>query len=579
MLKLFNYMKKSLFLLPAVLMFMVGCDEDKLEIPQKGVVAYETFYKDDADCEAAINKVYIDTQKNFAFMPNINGYNYGPYFGVTNYQSDDIYLSGSGASDAVPEREFHDFRYGTDNVVVTGAYTAFYRSIHKCNLVINNFTAEKVGTLTQTMKRAVAEARVMRAFDHLLLAIYWGTPPIVTEVLTGDAQPENAASQDAVLDFVTSEIDLALPDLEERKNVNDAAGSYKITKGFALGVKGKALLWKKDYNGVKTVLKQVINSGKYSLNPDFSQLLHYPGRGSCESVFEFNIVDNADMNADELQNRTNCNSQHTFSWRTEYFFGMKDSLVLGSNGWGWINPTGEFAKALIANDGMNSARRKASIVTYDELTTDPKWRSTFYEIETDTSHKAMGYKIGDLLVGLRAGKIYHACEGYFNYKNCVHPAQGDVQPGKNNRKLMNLPVMRYAEILLMYAEACARTNDNDGLQYLQAIQNRAGSAHVSQTLTLDEVKNEKRFELYMEGCRSADLIRWGDTQSLKVQDYNVPSFVSDDKGNVKVDNSEADYYKKNYGTKLGFKDGKDELLPFPLDVTNLNQGITQNPGW
>lgn len=83
----------------------------------------------------------------------------------------------------------------------------------------------------------------------------------------GVDRPTNAESQEAVMQWVADEIDLAPPHLEERESPSDYEGAVKITKGFALAVKGKALLWKRDYAGARDALKQVINSGKYELLP------------------------------------------------------------------------------------------------------------------------------------------------------------------------------------------------------------------------------------------------------------------------------------------------------------------------
>lgn len=554
-----NKYKMLLLSAAAMSLSLAGC-ENELDITQKGVdleKSVDVAYNTDAGAEAGLAKVYIDTQKNFAFLPETNGYNYGPYFAMTNFQADDIYLAGSGSDDCVPEREYHDFRFTADNNVVLGGYTALYRSIHKCNLVVT-----MVPGTTAVQKRCIAEARVMRAFDYLTLAIYWGDAPLVEEVLSADAQPVNAESQAFLLDWVVKEIDLALPDLDERQSTSDTKGAYKITKGFANAIKGKALLWAGKYNEAKAPLKAVITSGKYDLLPgtDMGRILHADGKGTCESVFELNYVFVPGATDGWQQAlRTNCNAHMTFAWRAEQFKNLAGERVV-NNGWGWLNPTGQFGRDLIANDGMNSYRRKAWIVTYDELLSDDGWWLKPAEGK-----------------GIAKGAVLACCEGFFNFKTCCHPNQGDIS--SDGRQTRNFPIMRYAEVLLLYAEACAQTGDNDGLQYLNMIQNRAGSAHVSSALTLDEVKKEKQFELWMEGCRSADIIRWGDTKGLEEADFYTPGF--DENGQIVTNNGSysATFYKDTYGSSLGFKKGKNEFLPFPLKVTDLNKGLKQHAGW
>lgn len=575
-------MKKYFLLLCISALAFTGCDQDQLDIEQKGVTAFDNFYKTDADANAALTAVYYDTHQNFVSIPAITGWNYGPYFGLTNYQADDIVLSGSGPEDCVPEREFQDFRYANDNLVPLGGYTAFYRSIHKCNLVINNFTEEKVGTLTPTMKRCIAEARVMRAFDHMMLGIYWGTPPIVEEVLTGSSQPTNSASQDAVMQWVADQIDLALPDLTERQSTSDYKGAVIITKGFAYAVKGKALIWKKDYAGAKAALKAVINSGKYALNASIGSICHNDSKGSPESVFEFNAVFVPGV-VEDISSRTGRNDIMTFNWRFENFASSPNDAQIKSGGWGWINPTGDFARALIANDGMNSPRRRAFIKTYEEILYDHQWPSdgaSFTPGKTAT-------KEADKTRGIAAGKSMYGNEGYFNWKTVIHANQGDWRKvGWAGQWDKNFSIMRYAEVLLLYAEACAMTNDADGLTYLNDIQERAGSAHISTALTLEEVQNEKQFELWLEGTRSVDLIRWGKTATLEKKNYYVPTLKdglaegTSTVHSIIIDESNADYYVKTFGAdKVGFKKGKHELLPFPRTVVELNKALIQNPNW
>ena len=582
-------MKKYFLLLLSVgFLVSTGCNEDQLDIPQKGVISVDNFYKTDEDAEAALTVVYYDTHINFSFMGEVTGYNYGPYFALTNFNSPDAWLAGSGPEDCVDERAYQQFRYTNDNLVPLGGYTAFYRSIHKCNLVINNFTAERLGTLTPTMQRCVAEARVMRAFDHMMLGIYWGTPPIVTTVLTGSDRPKNAESQEAVMQWVADEIDLALPHLEERESPSDYEGAVKITKGFALAVKGKALLWKRDYAGARDALKQVISSGKYELLPseNMHYILHGKGKGSPEVVFEFNAVYVPGV-VTNLQQRAGWNDIMTFNWRFENMAPLADSQIK-SGGWGWMNPTGDFARDLIDNDGMDSYRRKAWIKTYDELLYDHKWAAD-PDDWTPGSDGANEYKKTDVGArGVLANQSIHANEGYFIWKNVPHVDQGDViNEGWAGTWNKNFQIMRYAEVLLMYAEACAQTpdasDDADGLAALNAIQNRAGSNYVSTVLDLKDVKNEMRFELWLEGDRTVNLIRWGDTQQLKEVGSYMPDLrdaLNYGKGSehgVYIDASEATYYKDTYD--IGFKPGKHELLPFPKRAVDLNSGLKQNPNW
>jgi len=600
-------LNKYLLLVAAgTIAFTTGCNEDELDIPQKGVISTENFYQTDEDAESAMTIAYATTQKLFSHSDHKVlplSYNYGPYFGLNNWMSDDFWLGGSGVGDCDEVNKLHQFVYGVDDQNILCEYAVLYSSILKCNYVINNFTSQRLGALSETQKRCVAEARTLRAYDHLLLGIYWGTPPIVETILTVDDRPANSESQEAVFDWVVKECDLAIADLPWRNGQSDYEGAVRITKGFALAVKGKALLWKGDYQGAKAALGEVIESGNYALLPPdkIGAIMHADGKGTSESVFEFNFYgENLDKD-EEQQARGGWNDHNTFTWRGENLnSGSFNDKSIYIGGWGWINPTQDFAETLIDNDGMDSPRRKAWIKTYDEILYDLQW-------DSDGDNFTPGYteaKAWDPQRGITLDKNIYGNAGYFIYKICPHPNQGDQL--SNNQFNRNASIMRYAEVLLMYAEACAQLGETsgDGLAALNSIQERAGSQHISESLTLKEVQKEKRLELWLEGCRYADLVRWGKNdpsmlKTLEEQDRYVPTLVDDMDATVEgegrkktytvksphswrvtdtIKNQEADYWYKVYNENLGFKE-KHKLLPFPQRVMDLNSNIIQNPGW
>ena len=188
--------------------------------------------------------------------------------------------------------------------------------------------------------------------------------------------------------------------------------------------------------------------------------------------------------------------------------------------------------------------------------------------------------------------------------------------------------MRYAEVLLLYAEACAQAGDDgSGLAALNKVASRAGAPTYS-SLNMENVKKEKWFELAWEGTRFVDLVRWGDAaKELAYKSKSKTPYLRDDyytnkdaAGNLltpvqKTDEMGLTYWTLDidratvvgssseksgrphkaivlwdddgYGAKGGgFQSGKHELYPFPLDVVTANPwneetqtGIRQNPGW
>jgi hypothetical protein len=124
------------------------------------------------------------------------------------------------------------------------------------------------------------------------------------------------------------------------------------------------------------------------------------------------------------------------------------------------------------------------------------------------------------------------------------------------------------------------------------IQQRAGSKTISDEVDMNVLKREKRLELWLEGCRWADLVRWGDIDGVKKAGQNVTVLydklsrpVSSTDENVKFNPADDRFYTvtthaaKDRGDKIGFVQGKHEFFPFPNTVTSKNANLKQNPGW
>ena len=166
----------------------------------------------------------------------------------------------------------------------------------------------------------------------------------------------------------------------------------------------------------------------------------------------------------------------------------------------------------------------------------------------------------------------------------------------DNIRLNNYLVMRYAEVLLNYAEACIQTGDLDeAKKYINKIQERAGSKTISETVDMDVLKKEKSYELWLEGCRWFDIMRWNDTKAIErltkagtvvphLFDKVFRAPKADDQNVTWEHGSEANsrFYTTNTpetNFKVGFKEGKHEFFPYPQTVLDKNPNLKQNPGW
>lgn len=553
-------MRKIIYSLLGVAFLFSAC-EDRLNIEQKGVISVENFYRTDDDAQNALNNLYQ------SFCLNIAG-NEGIYVALPLLlceAGDDMLAAGNMYGDNDFGAQINEFRYDSQNEVLKNTYWGLYGAIYDSNLILDN-----IEPTTAVKKRVCAEARSLRAWAHMMLAIGWNCPPLVDHILKPSDKPANNAVEgghNGLLEWCAKEAEAAAADLDERENPSDKVGASKVTKGFALTVAGKARLFKGDYAGAKANLKQVITSNKYELVPAnrWADLFHASGDLCEEMIFQANALENAGVGdwSNKIQ-RTSWMWIQFWNWRTDKL-ASKPSFI-GPDGWGGHSIRADFAERMLANDG-NSPRRKATFLTADEFLYEMDWNGT----------KGKGLTREQLEVsnqiGIKDPTGLYGFAGYFANKFVARPEDNE----KGWYGFKNLTIFRYAEVLLMYAEACAQTNDADGLQYLQEVQRRAGSAHVSTELTLQEVKNEKAYEMWLEAVRFPDMVRWGDTDGVANNGKNIPTtfdaFFSKGEPKHRI---YVEYSNPNKG-RTGFVKGKHEYFAYPFAATSINPNLKQNP--
>ncbi|MBO6062849.1 MAG: RagB/SusD family nutrient uptake outer membrane protein [Bacteroidales bacterium] len=580
----------------AALMLGVSCEKN-LDIPQKGVTAIETFYQTDEDAISALNAAYA------RFATRITGQDgssiYTDYKAALNNCGDDMYAAGSNFGDNDFMAQLDEFRLDSGNQVVDHFYKNLFQVNYACNLVIDNFKdGLPEGGPTPTTKRCVAEARVMRAYIYFLLTALWNTPPMIDHVLAeglpynSDKDPENPMSHDDLFRWVAAECEAAIPDLDERKSPQDKDGAVKVTKGFAWAVQGKALLFVKDYAGAKTALKKVIDSGKYALVPgdQWANLFHVEGDCNEEKVFEMNIEYNSALGAwgGQIQ-RSTWMEANIWNWRSDHFVAgasPQGKYTGGVDGWGGLGVPQWFGDEFFANDG-HSPRFDGTFKRIDDAVYNMEYNSP--EIAAmSPAERAASDKVGiaDVEQGLYGQSFW------LPFKQLLRAT--DAGSYGSNVRLNNGIIMRYAEVLLLYAEACLQSGDNaQGAWAVNEIRKRVGLSTLA-NVDMNVLKKEKSYELWLEGSRWLDLLRWGDTARVKQAGQDVPKLFdakfrapkSTDQGIKWLDNDNTQrFYTVSTHEAIdakytvGFKEGKHEFFPFPISVMDKNPNMVQNPGW
>ena len=562
-----------------------SCSEDLLEIEQKATNSTDSFYKTDADAKSAVTAMYATFAEEISGNEGI----WNAYIMGLNYASDDVFPAGGDIADHSGFRECGEFRYDTSFGPVSALYNHIYKSIYSANLVINYFGGDKADS--QVKKEAVAQARVMRAWAHMLAAQVYYQPPIVDHLIVDD-KPTNAESQKAIFDFCIKECEEAMSDIPERNGQSDQEGAWYATKGFAQFVAGKSALFAGDNAKAASLLKPLVESSNYALVPGdrFRDLFHVEGDGCEEKIFEINFSANSAASTGAGWAYGNKRGRwmvaNVLNWRGDDIVGGgMNPQICAVGGWGGGSINHEFAHKMLANDG-DSYRRKATFLTSDEFFYDATLCPWTNDVEAGGTLSTRAEKEFDPNRGIKKDAGSFSRSDVMEVKMMMHP--NDCDPNKvagDNCNNTNLCLARLGEAYLLYAEAClASGNTAEALKYVNKIQQRAGSKTISSSVDLQTIQDEKQYELWFEGCRWFDIVRWGIAKQCwdKVLD-NVPYQFDEywTSGGTKPHKLvyEVRHPYKEANITLSFTEGKNEYWPIPQTVIEVNDQMHQVRGW
>ena len=336
-----------------------------------------------------------------------------------------------------------------------------------------------------------AEVRFLRAYAHLMASRIFGDVPILIDSEDiGSLATIGKSSKNAVREFILEEMTTCAADLEDaRPNQSQHIGA--VTRHAALLLKAKvaADLAANDngspyWDVVLEATDQIIKSNKYSLHEDLYELFKIKGKLSNESLFELQYSDFGLGTGDIV--RPGVDWGTFFKWQGPTG-DQKGSPISGA---GWVPPSQDIVDFL--TDRGDTERLKATI-QYCGVNADP---ATF--VTTPSGDKVYGNEFG---------------VKYFNGKAYLPQSEmteGRMEYGANN----NVRILRYADVLLLNAEAKVRKGQN-GDEPFRLIRERAKLAPIS-NVTLDQIIDERRAEFACEwwGERFNDLVRTGKAQDV-----------------------------------------------------------------
>ncbi len=439
---------------------LMGCNK-YLDIKPETSLASETFFKREADFDQAINAAYVPLRTIF------NTHNWV----LTEMHSDNVYYARNVAfGNEEQTQNMADFNVPTNASDVAGAkittnprvrdlYRLYYQVIARSNQVLA--TIDDVDFDAESKNNLKGQAYFLRAFSYFELARFFGTVPIHTEPVS--------VRQDAAVPLSTTEqlYTLVENDAKEAANLlksKSAQQPGRVTSGAARTLLTDLYILQERWGEAETMAKSIIDSGEYSLIDEYENAFSTStgNKNNAESVFEIQYMEGA--------GGYQCNFMYAFLPRpilaaeVATVFGptqnQQDISVEGKN-----IPTPDIIAAYEPND-----KRKDASIAYVTLSGT-----------------------------LWAPKTYPYIKKYAK-PHALHDNMG-----------VNWPVYRYAEVILMYAEALNEGNKpGDAATQLNRIRNRAGLPNTtasSQADVREAIFNERRVELAFENKRWHDIAR------------------------------------------------------------------------
>jgi hypothetical protein len=551
-------MKK--FIIPLILILFTGftsCDVAQLDIPQHGVIEVGATYENASDDEiiSLIAAVYY----------KVHGDSYADNFGqsMASAYSMKYHLERMGGDFA----EYFQYNETAESSTYKKIWSYYYTTIYWCNMIIEKLPNNKIASQV-VIKQVIAEARTIRAISMMYLVQLYGTPPLADHILNGSEGNTPAEKSWA---FINTELAEAAEALPSKVGVNgQAAIGGRLTKEAAYAYLGKAYLWQKNYiEAAKVLYNKVIATNLYALVSDFNELNRYTSDFCSEYLWEYDKnnstgVERSQAGLFDLAN---------FNWEAGNIY-IPDKIYSVA-GWGKTAcPSEAFGSFMDKHDatanGTKTPRYRGTLATYEDLLDESLYT----------------YSNGNK--GIKSTSVDNS-EGYFRVKLIprVENIMGDANAFQYQYMKNNLCFMRYAEVLLNYAEAVAMGGTEGtltGLKALNLVRKRAGlgdAPSLDMNNTEYGVKAERRAELLFEGSRFIDLVRWGDASSeLSKCGTYTPNFYGYIDGNNSTPQEKSKWKViKTQTVGNGFKAGKNELFPIPSVDKNNNPNLVQNPGW
>lgn len=473
----------KLVIVTLILTISTSCsDDDFLEQTSADQLTSANFWRNAEDAQSGLVAAYSELESRSDFW---DGWQEGRP--VVEYFRSDYALPGPDASNYSHWMSIFNFNYTNGHTFLDVIWTTNYRGLNFANQVITkvaDMTADQISDAEK--KQIIGEATFLRAYYHFKLLTLYEQIIIRTELVTNETLDKPLSSRPEAWQVILDDFHQAAEMLQPVENTEPG----RATKGAALAYLGKAYMYKagdatsmeaSDFENAVLAFKPIVDgsAGAYALEPDYSSLFNGENENNSESIFELQFK-TADATSD--------NSTRLHAFVGDWSIG----------GWGGIAATMDLVKEM-KSEGMTSSDGLYDNRLYGSL----YFKDPFYN---NNSTKQMQGSTWDALMMETYGDTND---------NSVYFRKWLPNYVSNNSYVgVNVVLMRYADVLLMYAEAL---NETGATAQAIPLINKVREVHghmppitgTSQTDVKNQIIHERTMELTLESVRFFDLRRWG----------------------------------------------------------------------
>jgi len=537
----------AVFLLSVVLIGISSCGKELEQYP-KSQFAKETFWTNEANAKIALTGVYLG---NIKYGTQVDPTDWWTYCGLVFFdQATDNAFDRRGKN--ANQNRLTNGTLLSNNGVINSYWKGSYIRIAVSNDFLENI--DRVNMDASKIKRMTAEARFIRACQYFYLSQFWGAVPLVKNTLTPDeANVVTKTPKAEIISFVSTEFTEAAADLPRYKDIPSSEFG-RASKQAALAFLGRVYLAEKKYSEASAVYKQIIDLGDNIIDPDYGSIFNTTNEMSAENIFSVQYYEGLAGNA---------LTQH--------------ALPAVKSGWHIVNPLESLASQYDFNDGTPFSYTDPRFNSHNMAANrDPRFAATFlydgctfggkiYDCNPDHASS-----LDQLTYSKQATRTGYGLRKFF-----AENFSGDLITGYGG----NIPIIRYAEVLLSYLEAELEGGKPITQSLLDMTINKTrGRLSVKMpAITVTDanllrpiLRKERRIEMALEGVRYWDLLRWGILGDVMQGDFWGASFPDAVKTGSKVDPTGR---RRWWVDNKVFRKGQDEVWPIPQSEQDINPNL------